>query len=85
MPIYAFPDSEPICCSILMELFYEVLILDCCFLSCIQVSQETGKVLWYSYFFKNFSQFVVIHTVKDFSAVNGADVFQEFSSFSMIQ
>ena len=85
MPIYAFPDSEPICCSILMERFYEVLILDCCFLSCIQVSQETGKVLWYSYFFKNFSQFVVIHTVKDFSAVNGADVFQEFSSFSMIQ
>ena len=64
-----------------MELFYEVLILDCCFLSCIQVSQETGKVLRYSYFFRNFSQFVVICTVKNFGAVNEAeeDVFREFS------
>ena len=64
-----------------MELFYEVPILDCCFLSCTQVSQETGKVLWYSYFFKSFSQFVVIHTVKDFSTVNEADVFLELSCF----
>ena len=26
----------------------------CCFLTCIQVSQETGKVVWYPYLFKNF-------------------------------
>ena len=45
-----------------------------CFLSCIQVSQETGKVVWYSHFFKNFLQFVVIHTVKGFSIVNEAEV-----------
>ena len=35
-----------------------------CFLTCIQVSQETGKVVWYLHLFKNFPQFVVIHTVK---------------------
>ena len=37
----------------------------------------------YSYLFKKFSQFVVIHTVKGFSVVNEAevDVFQEFSCF----
>ena len=35
-------------------------------LICIQISQEAGQVVWYSHFFKNFLQFVVIHTVKDF-------------------
>ena len=29
----------------------------CCFLTCIQVSQETGKVTWYSHPSKNFPQF----------------------------
>ena len=54
-----------------------------CFLSCIQVFQEACKVVCYSYIFKNFPQFVVIHTVKGFSVVNEAevDVFLEFSSF----
>ena len=37
---------------------------NCCFLTCIQISQETGQVVWYSYLFKNVPQFVVIHTVK---------------------
>ena len=54
---------------------------NCCFLACIQVSQETGKVGWYSHPFKNFPQFVVIHTVKSFSIVNEADVLLEFSCF----
>ena len=36
---------------------------NCCFLTCIQISQEAGKVVWYSHFFQNFPQFVVIHTV----------------------
>ena len=31
--------------------------------------------------FKNFPQFVVIHTVKGFSGVNEADVFLEFPCF----
>ena len=54
-----------------------------CLLTCIQISQEAGQVVWYSHLLKNFSQFVVIHTVKDFGVVNKAevDVFLEFSCF----
>ena len=49
----------------------------------MQVSQETGKVVWYFHLFKNFPQFVVIHTVKSFSVVNEAevDVFLELPWF----
>ena len=48
------------------------------------VSQEAGKVVWYSHLFKNFPQFVVIHTVKGFGIVNKAeiDIFLELSCFS---
>ena len=42
--------------------------------SCPQVSQEAGKVVWYSLLFKNFPQFVVIYTVKGFKVVNNAEV-----------
>ena len=54
-----------------------------CFLTCIQVSQEAGQVVWYSHLFQNFPQFVVIHRVKGFSVVNEAevDVFLELSCF----
>ena len=54
-----------------------------CFLACIQISQETGKVVWYSHLLKNFAQFVVIHTVKGFDIVNEAemDVFLELFCF----
>ena len=31
-------------------------------------------MIWYSHFFQNFPQFVVIHTVKGFSVVNKAKV-----------
>ena len=41
----------------------------------VQVSQETGKVVWYSHVFTSFPQFFVIHTVKDFSIVSEADFF----------
>ena len=56
---------------------------NCWFLTCIQISQEAGKVVWYSHLLKNFSQFVVIHTVKGFDLVNKAevDVFLKFSCF----
>ena len=40
----------------------------------IQISQEAGQVVWYSYLFQNFPQFVVIHTVKGFGRVNKAEV-----------
>ena len=72
---YSFPNLEPVCCSMSSS--------NCCFLTCIQISQEVGQVVWYSYFLKNFPQFVVIHIVKDFGVVNKAeiDVFLELSYF----
>ena len=38
-------------------------------------------MVWYSHFFKNFPQFVVIHTVKEFSIINEADAFLDLSCF----
>ena len=61
MTIYSLdlllPNLESVCCSMSSS--------NCCFLTCIQISQESGKVVWYSHPFKNFSQFVVIHKVKN--------------------
>ena len=37
---------------------------NCCFLACIQISQEAHQVIWYSHLFQNFPQLIVIHTVK---------------------
>ena len=56
---------------------------NCCFLTCIQSSQEAGQVVWYSHLFQNFPQFIVIHTVKGFGIVKKAeiDVFLELSCF----
>ena len=50
----------------------------CCFLTCIQASQEAGQVVWYSHLFKNFPQFVVIHSQINKS---GIGVFLEFPCF----
>ena len=52
---------------------------NCCFLICIQVSQEAGQV----HLFQNFPQFIVVHTVEGFGVVNKAeiDVFLELSWF----
>ena len=65
------------------SLFFHVQF-NCCFLTCIEVSQEAGQVVWYSHLFQNFPQFIVTHTVKGFGIVNNAeiDVFLEFSCFS---
>ena len=54
---------------------------NCCFLTCIQISQEAGQVVWYSHLLKSFPQFVVIYKVKGFGVINRAevDVFLEFS------
>ena len=72
---YSFPNFELVCCSISGS--------NCFFLTCIQVSQETGMVVLYSNLFKKFLQFVVIHTVKGFSAVieTEVDVFLELYCF----
>ena len=71
----SFSYLEPVCCSMSSS--------DCCFLTCIHVSQEAGQVVWYSHLFQNFPQFVVMHTVKGFGIVNEAeiDVFLEFPCF----
>ena len=72
--MYYFPYLEPVCCSVSSS--------NCCFLTCIQISQEAGQVVWYSLLLKNFPQFVVIHTVKGFGIINKAvDVFLVFSCF----
>ena len=54
---------------------------NCCFLTCVQFSQEASKVVCYSHLFNIFPQFVVIHTVKGFNIVNEAEVFLEFPCF----
>ena len=54
-----------------------------CFLTCIQISQETGKMVWYFHLLKSFPHFVMIHTVKEFSVVDETEVmfFLKFSCF----
>ena len=73
--MYSFPNFEPVCSSMSSS--------DCCFLTCTQISQEAGQVVRYSHLFKNFLQFIVIHTVKGFGIVNKAeiDVFLQLSCF----
>ena len=52
-------------------------------MTCIQISQEAGQVVWCSHLFKNFPEFVVIHTVTGFDLVHKAevDVFLELFCF----
>ena len=72
--MYSFPELEPVNSSISSS--------NCCFLTCLQISQEAGQVVRYSHLFQNFPLFIVIHTVKGFGIVNKAiDVFVELSCF----
>ena len=73
--MYSFSYWEPVSCSTSSS--------NCCFLTCIQVSQEAGQVVWYSHLFQNFPQFFMIDTVKGFGIVNKAEihVFLELSCF----
>ena len=48
---------------------------NCCFLTCIQVSQEAGQVVWYAHLFQSFPQLIVIHKVKAFGIVNKAKIY----------
>ena len=66
---------EAVCCSMSSS--------NCYFLTCIQISQEAGQVVWYSHLLKNFPQFIVIHTVKGLDIINKAeiDVFLALSCF----
>ena len=73
--MYSYPDLEPVCCSMSSS--------NCCFLTCMQISQEAGQVVWHFHLLKNFPHFVVIHIVKGFGIVNKTekDVFLELSCF----
>ena len=55
---------------------------NCCFLTCIQISQEAGQVVWYFHFFQNFPVYCDPHS-QGFYTVNKAeiDVFLELSCF----
>ena len=72
---YSFPNLERVYCSMSDS--------NCCFFTCLQISQDTGKVVWYSHLLKNLPQFVVIRTIKSFGVVNRkkVDVFLEFPCF----
>ena len=74
--MYSFPYLEPVCCSMSSS--------NCSFLTFIQISQETGQVVWYSHLFQNFPQFIVIIIyVKGFGIANKTeiDVFLELFCF----
>ena len=62
----SFSYLEPVCCSMSSS--------NCCFLTCIQISQEADQVVWYPHLFQNCPQFIVIHTVKGFGVVNKAEI-----------
>ena len=73
--MYSLSYMEPVCWSVSSS--------NCCFLTCIQISQEADQMVWYAHLLKNCPQFIVIHTVKGFGIVNKAeiDVFLELSRF----
>ena len=64
--MYSFSYLQPLCCSMSSS--------SCCFMTCIQVSQEAGEVVCYAHLLKNFPHFFVIHTVKGFHIVNKAEI-----------
>ena len=68
--MYSFLDLEPVRCSMSSS--------NCCFLTCIQISQEADKVVWYSHLLKNFPQFVVIHTVRHLPLAGSFSSAKEF-------
>ena len=72
---YSLPNLEPVHCSMSSS--------NCCFLTCTQVSQEAGQVVWYSYLFKDFPQFVGIRTIKGFCIANEEDFFLRIPLLSL--
>ena len=74
---YSFPNLEPV--------HFCMSGSNCCFLTCMQISQKAGKMVWYSHLLnkKFFPQFALIHAVKGCDVVNKAEVnvFVELSCF----
>ena len=85
--MYSFPNFEPVCCYMSGS--------NHCFMTCIQVSQEAGKVVCYlislrifhSLLWSTQSKPFVSNTVKGFCVVNETEVdfFWNSLAFSMIQ
>ena len=75
--MYSCSYLELVCCSMSSS--------NCGFLTCIQISQEAGQVIWFSHLLKNLPEFVVVHTVKGFGIVNIAevDIFLELTDAKM--
>ena len=76
MLTYSFPNLEPVCCSMSGS--------NCCLLTCMQISQEAGQVVWYSHLFQIFPQFIEIHIVKGFGAVNKAEIDDFWNSLAFL-
>ena len=70
--MYSFSYLEPVCGSMSSS--------KSCFLTCIQISQEAGQVVWYSHLFQNFPQFIVIHRIN--KAENESEVAQLYPTLS---
>ena len=72
--MYSFSYLEPVCCSMSSS--------NCCFPTCIQISQEAGQMVQYSHLFQNFPVYCDLHS-QMFCIVNKAeiDVFLELSCF----
>ena len=70
---------SPFGTSLLFPVWFSLLLLDLQ----TEISQEAGKVVWYSHLLKNFPQFIVIHIVKGFGIISKAEVnvFLELSCF----
>ena len=62
--MYSFPNLEPDYCSMSGS--------NCCFLTCIQDSQEAGQVVWYSHLLNNYP--VWCDPYKDFGVINKAQI-----------
>ena len=73
--MYSFPNLEPVCCSMSSS--------NCCFLTCIHISQEAGRWSGIPISFRIFHSLLWSTTVKGFGVVNKTkvDVFLELSCF----
>ena len=74
--------------DVLLSLFETSLLFHvqfCYFLTCIQISQEAGQVVWYPHLWNNFPQFLVIHTVKGLGKVSKAEIDVFFWNFLLFQ
>ena len=74
--MYSFPNLEPVSFSMSGS--------NCCFLTCIQISQEVGRVVWYSHLLKNIPQFVVIYCISKWRCSVGSGT-EEFKVRGVLQ